>query len=129
LAAVLEQIYRRYIDALNARRFDDLREFVHDNLTYNDNSITREQYATMLKEDVHAVPDLHYDIDLLIGGDDYIGCRLWFDCHPQAEFLGIAVAGRLVSFAEHVFYRFREDRVEQVWSLLDKEAVERQVAG
>jgi predicted ester cyclase len=128
LAAELERTYRRYIDALNERRFD-LREFVHDHLIYNGNSITRLQYAAMLEEDVRAVPDLHYDIDLLVVGEQDIGCRLWFECHPRAEFLGVAVAGRPVSFAEHVFYQVREGRIEQVWSLLDKDAVQRQAAG
>jgi steroid delta-isomerase-like uncharacterized protein len=119
----LELTYRRYIDALNERRFDDLQEFVHDELTYNSEPITREEYAAMLVEDVRAIPDLHYDIDLLVADDLHVACRLAFDCRPQGQFLGIPVNGRRVSFAEHVFYRLREGRIEQVWSLLDKDAI------
>jgi predicted ester cyclase len=125
----LEQVYRRYIDALNDRRFGDLHEFVHDQLVYNGRSVTRQQYAAMLAEDVRAIPDLHYDIELLVVDDRHVACRLWFDCSPQAQFLDLDVDGRRVSFAEHVLYRIRQGRIEQVWSLLDREAVRRQVDG
>jgi predicted ester cyclase len=125
----LEQVYRRYIDALNNRRFEDLREFVHDRLVYNGKAMTREEYAAMLVGDVRSIPDLHYDVDLLVVDDDHVACRLWFDCRPQAKFLDIAVDGRRVAFAEHVFYRLREGRIEHVWSLLDKRAIEDQARG
>ena len=61
----LERIYRDYIDTLNERRFEQLDQFVHDHLVYNDAAITREQYVAMLVDDVRAIPDLHYEIDLL----------------------------------------------------------------
>jgi predicted ester cyclase len=125
----LERIYRRYIDTLNDRRFGDLGEFVHDQMVYNGRSVTRQQYAAMLAEDVRAIPDLRYDIDLRVVDEHHVACRLWFECSPRGQFLGVDVNGRRVSFAEHVFYRVREWRIEQVWSLLDKDALIRQVGG
>ena len=125
----LERIYHDYIDALNDRRFEDLQQFVHDRLVYNGHSITREQYAAMLAADVRAIPDLHYDIDLLVVADHQISARLWFDCRPQGTFLGISVDGRRVSFAEHVFYRLQDGRIDRVWSLLDRKAISDQVEG
>ncbi|MEU8819412.1 ester cyclase [Actinoplanes sp. NPDC048796] len=53
---------------------------------------------------------------------------LWFDCTPQQSLLGIDVDGRRVSFAEHVFYRFHDDRIAEVWSLIDTDGVRRQLA-
>jgi predicted ester cyclase len=32
-----------------------------------------------------------------------------------------------VAFAEHVFYRFRDGRIEQVWSLIDTDALRDQM--
>ncbi|WP_232375429.1 ester cyclase [Mycolicibacterium baixiangningiae] len=32
-----------------------------------------------------------------------------------------------MSFAEHVFYRFRAERIVEVWSLIDKEAIREQL--
>ncbi len=123
----LNTTYRRYVDALNERRFDDLDQFVHDQLTYNDASLTREQYASMLAADVAAIPDLHYDIHLLVVNDDHVAARLWFDCTPHRTFLGIEPNGSRAAFAEHVFYRFREGRIEHVSSLLDTDAIRRQL--
>ena len=123
----LESTYRRYLNALNDRRFDELGDFVHDQLTYNGEQITREQYTAMLIEDVRVIPELRYDIDLLVVGDGHVASRISFDCRPRGEFLGISVDGRRVSFAEHVFYRLREGRIERVWSLLDRDAIRNQV--
>jgi steroid delta-isomerase-like uncharacterized protein len=125
----LERIYRNYIDALNDRRLEDLDEFVQDRLVYNGEEMTREQYAAMLAEDVRVIPDLHYDIDLLVADDHQVSARLWFDCSPQGSFLGMPVNGRRISFAEHVFYRLHDGRIDQVWSLLDKEAIRDQGDG
>ena len=123
----LEEIYRNYIAALNDRRLDDLDQFVHERLTYNGEAWTRERYLALLADDVQNIPDLRYEIQLLVVGSEHVGCRLWFDCTPLGDFLGIDVSGRRICFAEHVFYRFRAGRIEHVWSLIDTDAVRRQL--
>ena len=123
----LERVYRAYLDALNERRLGDLGEFVHDQLVYNDRPISRQQYAQLIAEDVRNIPDLHFTIDLCVAADDVVACRLWFDCTPAHEFAGIPPTGRRVTFAEHVFYRFRDGRIEQVWSLIDTDALRDQM--
>jgi predicted ester cyclase len=98
----LEHVYRDYTAALNGRHFDRLDRFVHDRLTYNGEDWTREKYQALLADDVRKIPDLHYEIRLLVVHADQVACRLWFDCTPQQEFLGTDAAGHRVSFAEHV---------------------------
>jgi predicted ester cyclase len=56
-----------------------------------------------------------------------VACRLVFDCTPQREFLGFTADGRRVTFAEHVFYRFENDRIAAVWSLIDRAAIAEQL--
>jgi len=123
----LEHVYRDYIAALNGRRFDDLDRFVHGRLTYNGEEWTLEQYQALLADDVRKIPDLHYEIQLLVVNADQVACRLWFDCTPRQVFLGMDAGGRRVSFAEHVFYRFRANRIENVWSLIDTDGIRRQL--
>ncbi|MDX6257825.1 MAG: hypothetical protein QOJ11_4159 [Frankiales bacterium] len=127
--ASLEARYLAYLDALNDRRFSDLAEFVHDELTYNDDVLTRQQYADMIAADTMAVPDLRFDVRLLLTSDDVVACRLWFDCTPTGTFFGRAPTGRRIAFCEHVFYRFRAGRIAQVWSLIDRDAVATQLTG
>ncbi|HEY2204177.1 MAG TPA: ester cyclase [Pseudonocardia sp.] len=127
--AVLEARYLAYLDVLNERRFGDLDEFVQDELTYNGEVLTRQRYADMIAADARAVPDLRFEVRLLVVRDDVVACRLWFDCTPSGALFGLAPTGRRISFAEHVFYRFRAGRIAQVWSLIDRDAVASQLTG
>jgi predicted ester cyclase len=124
----LESTYLAYLDALNDRRFDELDRYVCDELVYNDKPLTRQEYAAMIAEDTHAVPDLHFKAQLLSTDGDIVACRLWFDCNPTRTFLGLEPTGRPVSFAEHVFYRFEEGRIAHVWSLIDRDAIASQLS-
>ncbi|GAA3634921.1 ester cyclase [Kineosporia mesophila] len=123
----LTDIYRSYLDVLNERRFPALDQYVHDTVTYNGTPLTRQQYADLIENDARVIPDLRFVPELLTATDDVVACRLWFDCTPEHEFAGITPTGRRVAFAEHVFYRFRDDRIEQVWSLIDVAAVRDQM--
>ncbi|SHK49547.1 Predicted ester cyclase [Pseudonocardia thermophila] len=125
----LTTTYRAYLSALNDRRFADLTRFVHDTLTYNDELLTRAQYASMIEADTRAVPDLHFVPQLLLADADAVACRLWFTCTPTSTFFGCAPTGRQIAFAEHVFYRFTDGRIAQVLSLIDRTAIAAQLSG
>ena len=56
-----------------------------------------------------------------------MAARLLFDCTPVGGFLGLPVNGRRVSFAENVFYGFADGRIEEVWSVIDRAAIEAQL--
>jgi predicted ester cyclase len=127
--ADLETRYRAYLDALNERRLDDLVQFVHDDLSYNGEPLTRQQYQDLIAADIRAVPDLVYDARIVVAAGDVVACRLVFDCTPQQEFLGFTPTGGRLSFAEHVFYRFREGRIAAVSSLIDRAAIQEQLSG
>lgn len=124
----LEGIYRAYLRALNERRFDDLRHYVHDELTYNGDSKTRRQYSDMIAADVAAIPDLVFDANIIVAGADRVACRLTFDCTPRHDFLGFSPSGARLSFAEHVFYEFRAGRITSVSSLIDRYAIQQQLS-
>ena len=57
----------------------------------------------------------------------FVASRLDFNCTPRGEFVGLPVNGKRVSFSENVFYRFRDGKVEEVWSVIDKAAIEAQL--
>lgn len=124
----LRQRYLEYIDVLNERRFEDLRDFVADDLTYNDQPMTRSRYQRLLQEDVAAIPDLRFQVDLLVVEDSWVACRLDFDCTPEKTFLGFQPSGRRIRFAEHVFYRFSDGLIVAVTSLIDRAAIHEQTS-
>ncbi len=126
LSALLA-VYRDYLTCLNERRWAELGTFVADRLSYNAKQLTVDDYRAMLQSDVRAIPDLWFHPELLLADDHVVSCRLLFQCTPQHPFLGFEPTGQRFTFAEHVFYRFENRRITDVWSLIDREAVREQM--
>jgi predicted ester cyclase len=123
----LSNVYRGYIACLNQQDWPKLEKFVHDEVYYNGQRIGMLGYREMLEKDFYEIPDLYFDIQLLISDPPYIASRLKFDCTPKGKFLGLQVDGKRVSFSENVFYEFRGEKIWQVWSVIDKAAIEAQL--
>ena len=123
----LSDIYRAYIACLNRQDWANLGQFVDDDAIHNARRIGLSGYRTMLEKDFDDIPDLHFNIQMLIADAPYIASRLAFDCSPRGNFLGLDVNGRKVSFVENVFYEFRQQKIVQVWSVIDKAAIEAQL--
>ncbi|AVB19134.1 MULTISPECIES: ester cyclase [Pseudomonas syringae group] len=125
----LTEHYRAYIACLNDRSWHQLGNFVDDNVHYNGELISLSGYKTMLENDVRIIPDLRFNIDLLVVEAPQVAARLVFNCSPHGRFLGQDTQGRRISFSENVFYTFSDGKIIGVWSVIDKAAVERQLRG
>ena len=123
----LTALYRGYIACLNARDWPSLGRFVADNARHNGRALGLAGYRAMLESDVEAIPDLHFHIDLIVAEPPYVASRLRFECTPRAMFLGLPVNGRRIVFCENVFYEFHEGRIAEVWSVIDRAAIEAQL--
>jgi predicted ester cyclase len=123
----LPAIYRNYIACLNRQDWPSLAQFVHDDAIHNGRPLGLSGYRAMLERDFAEIPDLYFDIQLLVCDPPFIASRLQFDCTPRGVFLGLPVNGKRVSFVENVFYEFRADRIKEVWSVIDKAAIEGQL--
>lgn len=127
MKAELSAVYRKYITCLNAQAWNNLGRFVDNDVRYNGRAIGISGYLEMLVRDFREIPDLYFDIALLISDPPYIASRLRFDCTPMGTFLGLGVNGTRVSFTENVFYEFRRNKIWRVWSVIDKVAIESQL--
>ena len=123
----LSATYRAYIACLNRQGWPDLGRFVDDEVHYNGRRIGLSGYRQMLERDFREIPDLHFDIRLLVSEPPLVASRLRFDCTPKGAFLGLRVDGKRVSFTENVFYEFRDAKIAEVWSIIDKAAIEAQL--
>ena len=81
----------------------------------------------MLEMDFQEIPDLRFNIALLVCEPPYVASRLTFNCTPTGRFLGLSVNGKTVSFAENVIYKLKDAKIVQVWSVIDKAAIESQL--
>lgn len=80
------------------------------------------------ERDFREIPDLYFDVQILISDPPFIASRLQFHCTPRGTFFDLPINGRKVSFSENVFYEYLDDRIRHVWSVIDKPAVEAQLA-
>jgi predicted ester cyclase len=125
--ARISEIYRAYIDCLNGQDWGRLGQFVDEDAIHNGRRLGLPGYRAMLEKDFEEIPDLRFNVALLIADPPYLASRLAFDCSPKGTFLGLAVNGKRVSFTEMVIYEFRRDRIVEVWSVIDKAAIEAQL--
>ncbi|WGD49080.1 ester cyclase [Bradyrhizobium sp. CB1650] len=123
----LAEIYRDYIGCLNRQDWPALGQFVHDDVVHNAKPLGLSGYRAMLEKDFQEIPDLRFNVELLISNPPHIASRLKFDCTPVGKFLGLDVSGRRVSFCENVFYEFHDGKIRRVWSVIDKAAIEAQL--
>ena len=125
--ARLSELYRDYIACLNGQDWSRLQQFVAEDVHYNGQLIGLSGYRRMLENDFFQIPDLRFDIQLLISDGPHVASRLRFKCSPKGTFLGLPVNGKTVSFTENVFYEFRNEKIAHVWSVIDKTAIEGQL--
>ena len=125
----LSDLYRAYIDCLNRRDWEQLGRYVDDEVEYNGRPLELSGYRDMLVKDFEDIPDLRFNIQLLACSPPLVAARLAFTCSPKGKFLGLNVNGRVVSFAENVFYEFKLSKIVSVWSVIDKAAIEAQLPG
>ncbi|MBO0143984.1 ester cyclase [Agrobacterium sp. Ap1] len=123
----LAEIYRGYIDCLNRQDWQSLGDFVDENAVHNGRQIGLAGYREMLVGDFRAIPDLRFTIDFLVVEAPKVASRLVFDCTPAGELFGLPVNGRRIRFSENVFYQFSGGLIAQVWSVIDKAAIEVQL--
>lgn len=120
-------IYRNYIACLNNQDWSNLGQFVDVDACHNGKRIGLSGYRAMLESDFLAIPDLAFNVQLLTCDPPNVASRLSFDCTPRGEFLGLRIDGRRISFAENVFYEFRNGKIATVWSVIDKAGIEAQL--
>jgi predicted ester cyclase len=125
--ADLADVYRDYLACLNRQDWPKLGQFVADDVSRNAEPLGLSGYRQMLERDFREIPDLSFNVQLLIAEPPYVASRLNFDCTPKGRFFGLDVNGRRVSFTENVFYRFKDAKITEVWSVIDKAAIEAQL--
>ena len=123
----LAVLYREYIACLNTQDWAELNRFLHDDVRHNDRPFGLTGYRAMLGGDFKAIPDLYFRIEILVVETPYVASRLRFDCTPRAMFFGLPVNGKRISFCENAIYEFRERKIAEVWSVIDKAAIEAQL--
>jgi predicted ester cyclase len=124
---MLCETYRQYIQCLNDQDWKNLSNFVSEDVKHNGRELGLLGYTKMLERDFTEIPNLRFNIEMLVTEPPFVAARLAFHCSPIGRFLGLPVNGKRVRFTENVFYAFKGGRIAEVWSIIDKAAIEAQL--
>jgi predicted ester cyclase len=127
--ADLRNFYERYIEALNARQFDRMDEFVHDSIVMHSEPSSRAALVAQLNSVVDAVPDFHWETQELALNGDSLAARLVNTGTPAKEWLGAAPTGKSIEIVEYAIYKVRDGRFLHMSAIHDAEALRKQLAG
>jgi predicted ester cyclase len=127
--ADLRNFYERYIEALNARQFDRMDEFVHDAIVMHSEPSSRAALVAQLNSIVDAVPDFHWETQELALNGDSLAARLVNTGTPAKEWLGAAPTGKSIEIVEYAIYKVRDGRFLHMSAIHDAEALRKQLAG
>lgn len=117
----LRATYKAYIACLNPDpnnselRFDGLDSFVNDDVIHNGTNLkTAKGYQAFLEGSVATYPGLHFEISMLVVDDD---------CQTVAAIIRITYFNKDADdsygvLTEHVFYQFKDAKIQEVWSIV-----------
>ena len=123
----LRAFYLRYLNELNAHRFDRMAEFIADRTTLNGEPATRDDLIAVQRADVDAVPDLRWELKDLLFDGDRLAARLVNTGTPVKEWLGVAPDGASFEIDEYALYQVRDGRFVHMTALHDAGELRRQL--
>jgi predicted ester cyclase len=109
--------YGRYLKRCNEHRFDELGEFVADDVSGTTEGLSR--YITGLRAVVEAFPDYQWELQRLLVDDQWLAARLYGTGTHTGPFHGIAATGRVIRTQELVIYRTDDGKIVECWGDLD----------
>jgi predicted ester cyclase len=115
----LAERYRRYNATCNAHRFEELAEFVHDDLVVNGGPVRLAEYVEGLRAVVRAFPDYRWELQHLLVDGDVVAAHFADTGTHRGDWLGVPPTGRRISTQEFAFYRWADDRIAEVWVTAD----------
>lgn len=124
----IREFYGRYVDAINEHRWDQIGEFMADEIVAHGVTVTREQGVAAFASITDAMPDYQVELKHLTISGDTIGSHAITRGTPLKEWLGVAPTGRAIEIDEVTVYRIRDGRFIQMSNVWDVDALAAQQA-
>lgn len=108
-------LYERYLACCNEHRFDELGEFVSEQVSGSGAAGGLACYIARLKTVHSAFPDYRWDVQEIVFEQDTLAARLIGQGTHTGPFGDIAPTGLRISTQELVIYRFADGKIVQCW--------------
>lgn len=130
-----KELVRRLYEGINEKKGDELLKLYASDcvihgvpgtgvpLTGHD---ALEQYWNGLRE---TFPDITASIEALVAEDDLVAVRVSYSATHEGEYLGVPATGEEVSFEGTNVLRIEDEKIAEVWPLVDTFSVFQQIGG
>lgn len=94
---------------------------MHSTVTLNEDPMALTEFEKLLTTDIDDAPDLRFHVAMLLVDEaqQRVAARIEFICTPsRREYMGRQVRGppgEKVKCMEHMFYQYRDGKIETVW--------------
>lgn len=113
--AELTAFYQRYLERCNEHRFEELDEFVSEDVLVDGTTQGLDRYVAGLRAVVEAFPDYHWDLRHLLIDGDRLSAHLIDTGTHAGTFLGVPATGRAISAQEFAIYRVHRGKIVECW--------------
>ncbi|WP_433662831.1 ester cyclase [Nocardia sp. CA-128927] len=120
-------IFRRFHDIVNTDDLEAISQTIHEvvapeallhtplPITATGAEALEHVWAMLLQ----AFPDIHVAVEDLIAKGDRVVCRSVVTGTHKGDFHGLAPTGNSVTYNEVFFLRFANNRITEIWGLVD----------
>ncbi|WP_432560871.1 ester cyclase [Kineococcus sp. SYSU DK003] len=113
--AELVDLYGRYLACCNERRFDQLGEFVSEQVSGSGPVDGLAAYVDGVRAVCTAFPDYRWELQELLVDGDTLAARLTGEGTHTGPFGDLAPTGRRIRIQELVVYRVADGRIVRCW--------------
>lgn len=107
--------YRSYINLCNARRFDELHQFVAPDAVASETAAGIHSYITGIEAVVTGFSDYRWDLQHLLVDGTWIAARLIGVGTHTGPFRGLAPTGRAIEVQELAMYSTERGMITRCW--------------
>jgi len=116
----------------NRGRFGPLEQILAAEFSFHVGGETRTMTVADLRQIVGrwraAFPDLRFDMHTLVADGDHAAAHATLTATHRGIWSGLAATGRSIHVEHMFFFRFDHERIVEVWELLDRPALQRQLS-
>ncbi|MET0703535.1 MAG: ester cyclase [Mycobacterium sp.] len=120
-------LYQAYLDLCNAHDFDGMASFYTPTITVNGAPMDPAAVTAQFAPIISGFPDWHWEVRHLVVDADTIVVHFTVTGTHRGAFAGIEATGRRVSVQEFTLYRLVDGKFDEVWDLLETDALLRQI--
>lgn len=119
----LETTYRKYIQMILNHDLDRIADYVSSDVIHNGQKLGLVSYRELLFKNI-VETGMHIEIKRLIADGSHVAALLIFTTTKLTRSLvGIPLKDEIFSYAENVFYDFKDGKIVEVHSLFDIDTV------